>query len=137
MDCRLFHTIVDEAVGRNTTGDYHDAQAAVAVLLLTGRLCGGHERIANKLINTRDELGPLFAEALKELQLVERLRRFARNFSKMFPGEPDDMPLHVFKAAAAGNFAARMLVEMLSIVEPDEESDDDDIPVRTGPKVVQ
>lgn len=71
MECASLKTIVKKAV---RTGDYHVAQVEVAMLLLTGRLCQEHERTANKLVNTSVDPAPLFAEALEELQFVERLR---------------------------------------------------------------
>ena len=119
MQCALLTKIVNAAVQKNTPDTYHEAQAAVAILQLTGSLCEGHTCIAINLVNTTDELAPLFAETLKKLQRVEKMRLFVRRFSSMFPNEPDDMPQRIFEAAAAGNSDAKMLMEMLSVEKSD------------------
>jgi len=87
-----------------------------------------------ELINTTDEdLAPLFAKALSELQGMERLRLFKHNISNLsgemrqlmgllFPGEPATLALRILAAATEGNHHAIMMLAMYSKTEEEMEA---------------
>ena len=132
MTCRVLESIITGALEANTPDGYSKAQAEVAILILLGGLCEGHQRIAVKLVNTSVELGPLFAKALREHQAVQRLQIFKQNLQKadvpmrevirlMFPGDPETLPERIVRAAAEGDLHAKLMFAMYS--KTDEEMD--------------
>ena len=133
MACQELSKIIAAAVGSGTPDAYNAALPEVALLLLSGELCVGHQRIAARLINTTDDLAPLFAKALRELQGMERLRIFRHNiatlsgdmteiFGLLFPGEPATLASRILAAAKEGNPRAMMMVRMYSKTEEEMEA---------------
>jgi len=126
--------LITKAVGDKTPAGYHQAQAEVAVLLLSCQLGAEYQRIAVELINTTNEdLAPLFAEALRELQGMERLRIFEQNIGNLsaemrhliglsFPGVPATLATRILVAAAEGDVQAKMIVGMYSKTEEEMEA---------------
>ena len=126
--CDSLIDIIQRALRANSLEGYHAAQAEVAILLLFGGLCEGHQRIAEKLINTSVELAPLFVEALREHQAVERLLAFRRNVEGateevkemmriLFPGDPETLHVRIVRAATEGNLQAQLFFTMYSRTE--------------------
>ncbi len=131
--CQLLISIIQRALEANTPDGYRKAQAAVAILILSGQLCEGHQRIAKGLINTSDELSQLFAEALREHQAVERLIVFSRNVAgassyakaimmALFPGDPETLPVRIVRAATEDDLQAQLFFTMYSRSEEELEA---------------